>query len=188
MLATRAGGRVPMRVSERRFPASSALQMFTVRRQTLATGESARAAGPRASDHLVALEQRRPNHALATARSGAAQREKHKSCDRRRRPRPRPRRPRDRCGRRRSLRSSVGCGVVENRTFAGARVRADVRDHAEGGVPGTVAKEDSCPVGQELRKPRWGREGLSAGQMPSHAETGSARPTPGSERSVVIPD
>ena len=45
----RAGGRVPMSESERRFPASSALQMFTVRRQTLGMGESAGAVGPRPS-------------------------------------------------------------------------------------------------------------------------------------------
>jgi hypothetical protein len=44
-----AGGRVSMSESERRFPASSALQMFTVRRQTLGMGESAGAAGPRPS-------------------------------------------------------------------------------------------------------------------------------------------
>ncbi len=42
----RAGGRVPMSESERRFPASWALQMFTVRRQTLGIRESARAVGP----------------------------------------------------------------------------------------------------------------------------------------------
>lgn len=42
----RAGGRVPMSESERRFPASWALQMFTVRRQTLGIRESAGAVGP----------------------------------------------------------------------------------------------------------------------------------------------
>ena len=52
-----------MTVSERPLSAWSALQMFTVRRQTLGADEPAGAGGPRPSRILVAGWQHRPNHA-----------------------------------------------------------------------------------------------------------------------------
>jgi hypothetical protein len=63
-----AGGRVSMSESERRFPASSALQMFTVCRQTLGMGESAGAAGPRPSRPPGGGRATPSHHAIGAAR------------------------------------------------------------------------------------------------------------------------